>query len=83
MKLEKEEFKKKYSEIFEDDDKKIEFLEDFTDTFTDESNSDDEDYKKKYEELKEKYTSRFFDTKKEDDQKDKKDEEEIDIKEIF
>ena len=54
MKLSKEEFKKKVNEMEIDDEKKIELLEDIEDSFEVETdNSELEEIKAKYEELKE------------------------------
>lgn len=56
------------------EDDKLEFLEDITDTLDDLSNSDGEDWKKKYEDndkqWREKYRNRFFNNKPNDDKED-------------
>lgn len=84
-KLTKDELLKKIDEkeTLTDDDK-IELMEDITDSFVETENTENSEYKTKYEELKKKYKERFMDSGKE-----KKDEiitedekKEIDIKEI-
>lgn len=89
MKLSKEELKKKIDEKIVDDDLKIELLEDIEDSFDApaEVPEDTEDYKTKYEDLKEKYKSRFLDSDATSEEKEEKTEEleeveEIDVKEI-
>lgn len=86
MKLSKEDFKKKVNDMEIDDEIKIELLEDIEDSFDVEINNTElEEIKAKYEELKEKYKARFldFDSKEEEEQKEEvKEVEEVDIKEI-
>ena len=88
MKLSKEDFKKKVNDMEIDDEIKIELLEDIEDSFDVEINNTElEEIKAKYEELKEKYKARFLDSdsdSKEDEEKKEELEEveEIDIKEI-
>ena len=88
MKLSKEEFKKKVNEMEIDDEKKIELLEDIEDSFevdVETDNSELEEIKAKYEELKEKYKARFIDSDSEDEEEkiDEYEEKEvIDVKEI-
>lgn len=91
MKLSKEELKQKISDLVEDDEKSIELLEDIEDSFIETTtNTELEETKRKYEELKEKYKKRFL-YKEEKEEKEDKDEEDfeeleekkyIDIKEI-
>lgn len=93
MKLSKEELKQKISDsITDNDDLVIELLEDIEDSMEENSiqdNSELEDLKGKYDELKRKYKERFL-SGKEKDPEDKKPEEDdgleekniIDIKEI-
>lgn len=91
-KLTKDELLKKIDEkeTLTDDDK-IELMEDITDSFVETENTEDSDYKTKYEEektkheeLKRKYKERFMDSGKEkkDDEIITEDKKEIDIKEI-
>lgn len=92
-KISRDDFSKKYVDKFKTEDDGIEFLEDLSDSFTDEEvveKSLYDDISSKYEDLKEKYKSRFFDS--EDDKKipfpNKKEEEleereVIDVKSIF
>ncbi len=87
MKLSKEELKKKIDEKIVDEDLKIELLEDIEDSFEEApAVTDTEDYKAKYEELKEKYKARFLDSDSKDETEEKTEEleevEEIDVKEI-
>ena len=95
MKLTKEEFIEKYSSKFEDDDEKIAFLEDISDsievkeTDTSEKDAEIERLKADNEMLKKKYIDRFLgevseETKEIDEDKfDEPEEKEvIDIKEI-
>lgn len=93
MKLSKEELKQKISDsITDNDDLVIELLEDIEDSMEENSiqdNSELEDLKGKYDELKRKYKERFLSGKEKDpeDEKDEKDEgleekEVIDVKEI-
>lgn len=88
MKLSKEDFKKKVNDMEIDDETKIELLEDIEDSFDVEINNTElEEIKAKYEELKEKYKARFLDSdsdSKEDEEKKEELEEveEVDIKEI-
>lgn len=97
MKLSKEELKKKIDEKIEDNDTKIELLEDIEDSFEVETDKGEtvskEDYetlKAEHESLKEKYKNRFLskDEEKEETEEETKDEEleeekVIDVKEIF
>ena len=93
MKLSKEELKQKISDsITDNDDLVIELLEDIEDSMEENSiqdNSELEDLKGKYDELKRKYKERFLSCieKDPDDEEDNKDEgleekELIDVKEI-
>lgn len=88
MKLSKEDFKKKVNDMEIDDEIKIVLLEDIEDSFDVEINNTElEEIKAKYEELKEKYKARFLDSdsdSKEDEEKKEELEEveEVDIKEI-
>lgn len=94
MVLSKEDFKKKIDELDITDDKKIEFLEDIEDSWTEDVN---EEYKARYEgekkemeatiaELKAKYKERFFNTgtveNKDDISEDIEEKKIIDVKEI-
>lgn len=90
MKLSKEELKQKISDsITDNDDLVIELLEDIEDSMEENStqdNSELEDLKEKYDELKRKYKERFLNGK-EKDPEDETDEgleekEVIDVKEI-
>ena len=89
MKMSKEELIKKVNESEIDDELKISLMEDITDSFEGDvqDNSELEEVKAKYEELKEKYKSRFLEgeekepEEKEDDE-EIKEEEVIDVKEI-
>ncbi len=90
MKLSKEELKQKISDsITDNDDLVIELLEDIEDSMEENStqdNSELEDLREKYDELKIKYKERFL-SGKEKDPEDIKDEgleekEVIDVKEI-
>lgn len=90
MKLSKEELKQKISDsITDNDDLVIELLEDIEDSMEENStqdNSELEDLREKYDELKSKYKERFL-SGKEKDPEDEKDEgleekEVIDVKEI-
>lgn len=87
MKLSKEEFKRKVNEMEIDDEKKIELLEDIEDSFeaSEVDNTELEEIKAKYEELKEKYKARFLDSDSEEEE-EKTEEieevEEIDVTEI-
>ena len=96
MKLSKEEFKKKIDEKIEDNDTKIELLEDIEDSFEIEADKGEtvskEDYetlKAEHESLKEKYKNRFLskdeekEEKTEDDGEELEEEKVIDVKEIF
>ena len=87
MKLSKEELIKKISEYEIGDEIKIELLEDVSDSFEvpEVDNSELEDLKIKYEELKEKYKERFLsgsEEEKEEEIEELKEEEVIDVKEI-
>ena len=90
MKLSKEELIKKISEYEIGDEIKIELLEDVSDSFEvpEVDNSELEDLKIKYEELKEKYKERFLSgseeekEEKEEEIEELKEEEVIDVKEI-
>lgn len=89
MKLSKEELLKKISEYEIGDEIKIELLEDVTDSFEvpEVDNTELDEIKAKYEELKEKYKERFLgneekEDEKEDDIEELKEEEVIDVKEI-
>ena len=91
-KISRDDFSKKYVDKFKTEDDGIEFLEDLSDSFTDEEvveKSLYDDISSKYEDLKEKYKSRFFDseTEKKESFPTKKEEleekEVIDIKSIF
>ena len=92
--LSKEEFlntlKNRIGESNTDED--IKFLEDMTDTYEDlakgNSNSDNENWKEKYEQLdnqwKAKYKQRFFDTSTKDENKEQENsKEEITIDDLF
>lgn len=96
MKLSKEELKKKIDEKIEDNDTKIELLEDIEDSFEIETDKGEtvskEDYetlKAEHESLKEKYKNRFLskdeekEEKTDDDGEELKEEKVIDVKEIF
>ena len=96
MKLSKEELKKKIDEKIEDNDTKIELLEDIEDSFEIETDKEDtvskEDYetlKAEHESLKEKYKNRFLskdeekEEKTDDDGEELEEEKVIDVKEIF
>lgn len=96
MKLSKEELKKKIDEKIEDNDTKIELLEDIEDSFEIEADKGEtvskEDYetlKAEHESLKEKYKNRFLskdeekEEKTDDDGEELEEEKVIDIKEIF
>lgn len=86
MKLSKEELKKKVNEMNIDDETKIELLEDIEDSFeaSEVDNTELEEIKTKYEELKEKYKARFLDSdsKEEEEEKEVKEVEEVDVEEI-
>ena len=96
MKLSKEELKKKIDEKIEDNDTKIELLEDLEDSFEIEADKGEtvskEDYetlKAEHESLKEKYKNRFLskdeekEEKTDDDGEELEEEKVIDVKEIF
>lgn len=96
MKLSKEELKKKIDEKIEDNDTKIELLEDIEDSFEIETDKGEtvskEDYetlKAEHESLKEKYKNRFLskdeekEEKADDDGEELEEEKVIDVKEIF
>ena len=84
-KLTKDELLKKIDEkeTLTDDDK-IELMEDITDSFVETENTENSEYKTKYEELKKKYKERFMDSGKEkkDEITTEDEKKEIDIKEI-
>lgn len=87
MKLSKEELKKKVNEMNIDDENKIVLLEDIEDSFdaSEVDNTELEEIKTKYEELKERYKARFVDSdsKEEEDKKEELEEvEEVDVTEI-
>ena len=90
-KISRDDFSKKYVDKFKTEDDGIEFLEDLTDSFTDNEvveKSLYDDISSKYEDLKEKYKSRFFDSTEEKPLTNKKEEEleereVIDVKSIF
>ena len=87
MKLSKEELKKKVNEMNIDDENKIVLLEDIEDSFdaSEVDNTELEEIKAKYEELKERYKARFVDSdsKEEEDKKEELEEvEEVDVTEI-
>lgn len=87
MKLSKEDLKKKVNEMEIDDDSKIALLEDIEDSFevNETDNTELEELKAKYEELKEKYKARFVDSdaKEEEEKTEELEEvEEVDIEEI-
>lgn len=90
MKLSKEELLKKVNEYEIPDEVKIELMEDVTDSMEiaePEENTELEEIKAKYEELKEKYKARFLEgEEKEQEPKEEveelKEEEVIDVKEI-
>ena len=92
MKLSKEELIEKVNGYNIDDEIKIELLENISDSMevTETDNTEMEEIKRKYEELKEKYKERFLIGEKEDveetDEETEEDEDEdekvIDIKEI-
>ena len=88
MKISKEDFKKKITEIGLDDDKQIELLEDVEDSWTDGNTEEVEALRKENEEIKRKYKERFLGkTESEDEDEEEKIKEElddkiIDIKEI-
>lgn len=96
MKLSKEELKKKIDEKIEDNDTKIELLEDIEDSFEIEADKGEtvskEEYetlKAEHESLKEKYKNRFLskdeekEEKTDDDGEELEEEKVIDVKEIF
>ena len=96
-KLTKEEIIKKYTEekeYFPDDDSKIEFMEDVTDSMVEDSSDKDEEIKKLKEEnerlnsevsdIKTKYKERFLTSENKSEEKEEEPEEKtvIDVKEI-
>lgn len=93
MKLSKEELKKKIDEKIEDEDLKIELLEDIEDSVEIKDESEEtyskEDYeslKAEVEELKKKYKERFLSSeekKEEETEEGLENKEVIDVKEIF
>ena len=87
MKLSKEELKKKVNEMNIDDENKIVLLEDIEDSFdvSEVDNTELEEIKTKYEELKERYKARFVDSdsKEEEGKKEELEEvKEVDVTEI-
>lgn len=93
MKLSKEEFKKKIDEKIDNEDLKIELLEDIEDSFevTDESEKVDktayDEVVTERDEIKRKYKERFLDgtnveTEETEETEDEEKEEVIDVKEI-
>jgi hypothetical protein len=90
MKLSKEELISKINELPIDDEVKISLLEDVTDSMEVTDNSETEELRAKYEELKNKYKERFLqgenetteETEKEEELTEEEEEEVIDIKEI-
>lgn len=91
MKLSKDDLIKKINDKVMDEDVKIELMEDITDSFKDDSTSEEdtqriEELEEKYKTLQEKYKERFLqgtEIKKEDNEDDGLEEKEvIDIKEI-
>lgn len=93
MKLSKEELIEKINSLGIDDEIKISLMEDISDSVdakAEPDNTELEEIKAKYEELKEKYKARFLEgseekpEEKEDDQEEDelKEEEVIDVKEI-
>lgn len=88
MKLSKEDLKKKVNEMEIDDDNKIALLEDIEDSFevSETDNTELEEVKAKYEELKEKYKARFLDSDSDSKEEEKTEEleevEEVDVTEI-
>ncbi len=91
MKLSKEELKAKINEKVQDEDLKIELLEDIEDTIEGSENETETVSKEEYDkvvaerdEIKEKYKARFLSKEVEEDKKeDEEEKEEIDVKEIF
>lgn len=69
-----------------DDDEAISFLENFTDSFSDVSSSENDEWQRKYEEndkmWREKYRSRFFDGDTEESRRERKNVDEIKIEDI-
>lgn len=92
MKLSKEELIEKINSLGIDDEIKISLMEDISDSIEVEAEKDDsevEEIKAKYEELKEKYKARFLegseekkDEESEESEEELKEEEVIDVKEI-
>lgn len=90
MKMSKEELLKKVNEYDIPDEIKISLMEDVSDSLevAEPDNSELEEIKAKYEELKEKYKARFLEgeekeqEEKEDEVEELKEEEVIDVKEI-
>ena len=88
MKLSKDGLISKINGLEIDDEVKISLLEDVTDSMEvdpEVDNSELEEIKKKYEELKTKYKERFLkgDETKEEEKEEKKDDEELEEKEII
>lgn len=82
MKLTLEEFKEKVNDYDIDDDIKISILEDLSDSFTDDDNEDE--YKLKYLELRERYKNRFLNSEDIEDTDDDIDvnDDDVDTKKI-
>lgn len=82
MKLSKEELKEKVNGLEIDEETKISLIEDVEDSLEVEPAVDE--YKEKYEELREKYKARFLTSDKEDkkEEVEEKEDEVLDIKEI-
>lgn len=89
MRLSKEELLKKVNEVEIPDEIKISLMEDIADSLEaaePEENTELEEIKAKYEELKEKYKARFLEGEEKEPEKEEveelKEEEVIDVKEI-
>lgn len=86
MKLSKEELIEKINSLGIDDEIKISLMEDISDSVeakTEPDNTELEELKAKYEELKEKYKARFLEGSEEEkkDEEEKEDEESEELKE--
>ena len=82
MKLSKEELLKKVNEMEIEEEKKVELIEDISDSMEVVEKTDD-GYKEKYDELLIKYKERFFEPKADDKEEVEEDDEKIiDVKEI-
>ena len=84
MKLSKEELLKKVNEMEIEEEKKVELIEDISDSMEVEEKVDD-GYKEKYDELLIKYKERFFEPKaeeKDEDVEEEKKEKVIDVTDI-